>query len=190
MKTINVNKSCRIAVISLACCLAVPSWADDLNRNESLARTELQAVMQKQQVKGCVRDQSGEPLTGVTVRIQGTSLGTITDIDGNYTLSVPSKQTKIEFSFIGYNTQVLTAGNQKMLNVVLKEDVKTLDEVVVVGYGTMKKRDLVGAVDHINADALEGRSAPSLTRSLQGQIPNLTCQKHFFTAIFQRSHFS
>ena len=173
MKTINVNKSCRIAVISLACCLAVPSWADDLNRNESLARTELQAVMQKQQVKGCVRDQSGEPLTGVTVRIQGTSLGTITDIDGNYTLSVPSKQTKIEFSFIGYNTQVLTAGNQKMLNVVLKEDVKTLDEVVVVGYGTMKKRDLVGAVDHINADALEGRSAPSLTRSLQGQIPNL-----------------
>lgn len=173
MKTINVNKSCRIAVISLACCLAVPSWADDLNRNESLARTELQAVMQKQQVKGCVRDQSGEPLTGVTVRIQGTSQGTITDIDGNYTLSVPGKQTKIEFSFIGYNTQVLTAGNQKTLNVMLKEDVKTLDEVVVVGYGTMKKRDLVGAVDHINADALEGRSAPSLTRSLQGQIPNL-----------------
>ena len=106
-------------------------------------------------------------------KVQGTSQGTITDIDGNYSLALPSKQTKLEFSFIGYNTVVLTPGSRKSLDVTLKEDVKALDEVVVVGYGTMKKRDLVGAVDHINSEALEGRSTPSLTRSLQGQIPNL-----------------
>lgn len=173
MKTINVNKTCRIAVFSLACCLAAPSWADDLNRDELDVRYESQAVMQKELVKGCVRDQNGEPLIGVTVRVQGTSQGTITDIDGNYSLALPSKQTKLEFSFIGYNTVVLTPGSRKSLDVTLKEDVKALDEVVVVGYGTMKKRDLVGAVDHINSEALEGRSTPSLTRSLQGQIPNL-----------------
>lgn len=173
MKTINVNKTCRIVVFSLACCLAAPSWADDLNRDELDVRYESQAVMQKELVKGCVRDQNGEPLIGVTVRVQGTSQGTITDIDGNYSLALPSKQTKLEFSFIGYNTVVLTPGSRKSLDVTLKEDVKSLDEVVVVGYGTMKKRDLVGAVDHINSEALEGRSTPSLTRSLQGQIPNL-----------------
>lgn len=173
MKTINVNKTCRIAVFSLACCLAAPSWADDLNRDELGVRYESQTVMQKELVKGCVRDQNGEPLIGVTVRVQGTSQGTITDIDGNYSLALPSKQTKLEFSFIGYNTVVLTPGSRKSLDVTLKEDVKALDEVVVVGYGTMKKRDLVGAVDHINSEALEGRSTPSLTRSLQGQIPNL-----------------
>lgn len=171
MKTINVNKTCRVAAISLACCLATPSWAEDLNRNET--RVEVQAVMQKQLIKGCVRDQNGEPLIGVTVRIQGTSQGTVTDIDGKYSLSVADKQVKIEYSFVGYNTTVMTVGNRKTLDITLKEDIKALDEVVVVGYGTMKKRDLVGAVDHINADALEGRSAPSLTRSLQGQIPNL-----------------
>ena len=173
MKTINVNKTCRIAVFSLACCLAAPSWADDLNRDELGVRYESQAVMQKELVKGCVRDQNGEPLIGVTVRVQGTSQGTITDIDGNYSLALPSKQTKLEFSFIGYNTVVLTPGSRNSLDVTLEEDVKALDEVVVVGYGTMKKRDLVGAVDHINSEALEGRSTPSLTRSLQGQIPNL-----------------
>ena len=173
MKTINVNKTCRIAVFSLACCLAAPSWADDLNRGEWGVRYESQAVMQKELVKGCVRDQNGEPLIGVTVRVQGTSQGTITDIDGNYSLALPSKQTKLEFSFIGYNTVVLTPGSRNSLDVTLEEDVKALDEVVVVGYGTMKKRDLVGAVDHINSEALEGRSTPSLTRSLQGQIPNL-----------------
>lgn len=173
MKTINVNKTCRIAVFSLACCLAAPSWADDLNRDELDVRYESHAVMQKELVKGCVRDQNGEPLIGVTVRVQGSSQGTITDIDGNYSLVLPSKQTKLEFSFIGYNTVVLTPGSRKSLDVTLKEDVKALDEVVVVGYGTMKKRDLVGAVDHINSEALEGRSTPSLTRSLQGQIPNL-----------------
>ena len=101
MKTINVNKTCRIAVFSLACCLAAPSWADDLNRDELDVRYESQAVMQKELVKGCVRDQNGEPLIGVTVRVQGTSQGTITDIDGNYSLALPSKQTKLEFSFIG-----------------------------------------------------------------------------------------
>ena len=125
MKTINVNKTCRIAVFSLACCLAAPSWADDLNRDES------QAVMQKELVKGCVRDQNGEPLIGVTVRVQGTSQGTITDIDGNYSLALPSKQTKLEFSFIGYNTVVLTPGSRNSLDVTLEEDVKALDEVVV-----------------------------------------------------------
>ena len=173
MKNINRNRACRIVAISLVCCLTTSSWADEVKTENLSARNESQVVLQKQTVKGCVRDQNGEPLVGVTVKIQGTSLGTITDIDGNYSLPVPNDQVKIEFSYVGYNTVLMTPGIRKKLDVILKEDVKALDEVVVVGYGTMKKRDLVGAVDHINSDALEGRAAPSLTRSLQGQIPNL-----------------
>lgn len=173
MKNINRNRACRIVAISLVCCLTTSSWADEVKTENLSARNESQVVLQKQTVKGCVRDQNGEPLVGVTVKIQGTSLGTITDIDGNYSLPVPNDQVKIEFSYVGYNTVLMTPGIRKKLDVILKEDIKALDEVVVVGYGTMKKRDLVGAVDHINSDALEGRAAPSLTRSLQGQIPNL-----------------
>ena len=173
MKNINRNRVCRIVAISLVCCLTTSSWADEVKTENLSAHNESQVVLQKQTVKGCVRDQNGEPLVGVTVKIQGTSLGTITDIDGNYSLPVPNDQVKIEFSYVGYNTVLMTPGIRKNLDVILKEDVKALDEVVVVGYGTMKKRDLVGAVDHINSDALEGRAAPSLTRSLQGQIPNL-----------------
>lgn len=163
MKNINRNRACRIVAISLVCCLTTSSWADEVKTENLSARNESQVVLQKQTVKGCVRDQNGEPLVGVTVKIQGTSLGTITDIDGNYSLPVPNDQVKIEFSYVGYNTVLMTPGIRKKLDVILKEDVKALDEVVVVGYGTMKKRDLVGAVDHINSDALEGRAAPSLT---------------------------
>lgn len=173
MKNINRNRACRIVAISLVCCLTTSSWADEVKTENLSARNESQVVLQKKTVKGCVRDQNGEPLVGVTVKIMGTSQGTITDIDGNYSLPVPNEQVKIEFSYVGYNTLLMTPGIRKSLDVILKEDVKALDEVVVVGYGTMKKRDLVGAVDHINSDALEGRAAPSLTRSLQGQIPNL-----------------
>lgn len=172
MKNMNSNKIRRIATISLACCLTASSWAEGLKVEDHPVRLESQLVMQRI-LKGCVRDQQGEALIGVTVRIQGTTQGTITDIDGNYSLQIPPDNVKIEFSFVGYNTVVMTPGIRNTLNITLQEDVKALDEVVVVGYGTMKKRDLVGAVDHINSDALQGRSSPSLTRSLQGQIPNL-----------------
>ncbi len=159
-----------IAMVSLCCILGVPSMKATSKQGE----TKLIATVQDDIiVKGCIKDASGARLIGVGVRIVGTNHGTVTDLDGNYSIALSDANAKLEFSYIGFNTEIVAYAGQETINLTLQEDIRTLDEVVVVGYGTMKKRDLVGAVDHIGSDALEGRSAPSLTRSLQGQIPNL-----------------
>jgi hypothetical protein len=101
----------------------------------------LLSYAQTRQVTGLVTDANGEPMIGVNVTVVGTTNGTITDIDGNYSLSVASN-AKLQFSFIGYLSKTVEVGTQKQINVKLVEDSKTLDEVVVVGYGTMKKTDI------------------------------------------------
>ena len=123
-------------------------------------------------VKGKIVDESGEPVIGATIRIEGSSLGTISDADGRFSLSSVRKNSKLVISYIGYKTQeiVVDKGN---INIVMREDTETLDEVVVMGYGTLKKTQLVGAVENLSGETLEGRITPSVTRSLQGQISGL-----------------
>src|SRR5690606_9842452 len=96
-------------------------------------------------VTGTVIDSNGEPIPGVTVSVQGTSIGTATDINGKYSLTVPEGVTLV-FSFIGFETQNIEVGDRSVINVTLSEDMTSLDEVVVVGYGTQRKKDLTGAV--------------------------------------------
>lgn len=86
---------------------------------------------------------------------KGTTNGTVTDLDGNFTLTVPNKNAVLVISFIGYLTQEITVGNQTHFNVLLKEDAQNLDEVIVIGYGTAKKSDLTGAVTRADMGALE-----------------------------------
>src|SRR5690606_30729700 len=123
-------------------------------------------------VSGQVTDPNGEPLPGVTVSIPGTSIGTVTDIDGGYALEIPEGSTLV-FSFIGYKTQSVPVGSRTSVDIVLQEDVAAMEEFIVVGYGTQKKINLTGAVSQIGKDVIENRPAPNLTRMLQGALPNL-----------------
>ena len=115
------------------------------------------AFAQQKTIKGTVVDATGEPLIGVNVSVKGTTIGIITDIDGNYTLEVPSKST-IVFSYIGYQTQEVAVSNQSTINVTLKEDTQKLEEVVVVGYGTQKKVTVTGSVASVSGEELKALS--------------------------------
>lgn len=126
-------------------------------------------------VQGVVKDASGEPIIGATVIELGTSNGTVTDIEGNFTLKVPSKST-ISISYIGYMTQELPVNGRTVLNVVLKEDSKTLDEVVVVGYGQMKRSDLTGSVVSVSDDAIKKSVVTSVDQVLQGRAAGVQVQ--------------
>ena len=129
---------------------------------------------QNRTITGTVTDSNQEPLIGVNVTVRGNSgIGTITDIDGKYTLSVPEGKATLGFSYIGYVSQEIPVGTQSVINVVLKEDAQTLDEVVVVGYGTMKKSDLTGSVGSISAEKLAARGSVRLEDALQGSVPGV-----------------
>ena len=124
-------------------------------------------------VKGVVKDENGEPVVGANVVEKGTTNGTITDIDGNFVLTV-SEGSTLSITYIGYLGNEVAVGNgEKMLDIQLKEDTQTLDEVVVVGYGTMRKADLSGSVATIDSDVLEDRPIANLGSGLQGAIANL-----------------
>ena len=126
-------------------------------------------------ISGKVIDKnSQEPVIGASVLIEGTSNGTITDLDGNFMLSnVPSKGNLV-VSYIGYATQTLPINGKTSFSIVLAEDTETLDEVVVVGYGVQKKVNLTGSVASVKGDALEHRPVVDATQSLQGLVPGLS----------------
>ncbi|WP_229311115.1 TonB-dependent receptor [Larkinella soli] len=123
-------------------------------------------------VKGSVADDKG-PLAGVSVVLKGTTRGTTTDAGGNYEISVPNGQAVLVFSFVGYQSQEVAVGNRTAVNVTLITDSKTLEELVVVGYGTQKKVNLTGAVSQVQAKDLENRPVNNMSQILQGMIPNL-----------------
>ena len=128
-------------------------------------------------VRGSVKDATGESLIGVSVTVKGKEgVGTITDVDGNYSI-VCSAQDVLVFSYVGYATQEIAVKNQKQLNVVLKEDTKVLDEVIVIGYGTTTRKSAVGAVDQVKASMIEDRPVANMTDALQGAAPNVVIQQ-------------
>ncbi|HSI75060.1 MAG TPA: TonB-dependent receptor [Lunatimonas sp.] len=123
-------------------------------------------------ISGRVTDENGEPLPGATVTIQGTTRGTVTDLDGNFLIDAPEGSVLV-FSYIGYDSKRITIGNQSVLEVQLEQDAASLEEVVVVGYGTQKRINLTGAVDQIGSELFENRPMTNLTQGLQGALPNV-----------------
>ncbi|HBX44762.1 MAG TPA: SusC/RagA family protein [Porphyromonadaceae bacterium] len=121
-----------------------------------------------QQISGVVRDEAGEPVIGANITVPGTSNGTVTDIDGKYALTVP-RGSVVRFSYIGYLDQEFTITNQTTLNVVLVEDVKTLDELVVIGYGTVRRGDVTTAVSSVSTEDLAERPIVSAAQAIQGK---------------------
>ena len=124
-------------------------------------------------LQGTVTDSDGEPVIGATVILVGTQQATITDIDGNYTLNV-SKPGKLQFSFVGCKDAVRSFSGSQTINVKMEDDANMLDEVVAIGYGTMKKSDLTGSVAVVNADNLKKTPAASMDQALQGRAAGVT----------------
>ena len=131
------------------------------------------ALAQSISVKGTVTDTAGEPLIGVTVQVPGAKQGAVTDLDGNYTLSVDAKG-KIRFSYIGYETVTESVNGRNIINVTLKENAELLSEVVVIGYGTMDKKELTSAISHVSEKDFLSVSSLDPSMMIQGKVPGLS----------------
>lgn len=127
------------------------------------------AAAQTKTINGQVTDEQGEPIIGATVQVKGTSIGTPTDIDGNYSLkNVPNDATLV-FSYIGCLTEEVKVNGRTTINVVLKENASVLEDLVVVGYGTQKKSDVTGALSHVDSKELQSRPVSNALEALQGK---------------------
>ena len=133
----------------------------------------VQLIHQQQTIKGIVVDASGEPVIGANVVVEGTTMGTITDFEGTFSISVP-KNGKIKISFIGYKDQVLTPQSGKNLRVVLEDDSQMLGEVQVVAYGAQKKVSITGAISSMKGEDLLKTPAASMSNVLSGQITGIS----------------
>ena len=121
-------------------------------------------------VTGTVTDDTNEPLVGVNVRVKGTTIGVITNVDGKFSLQIPGNQSVLVFSYVGFITQEITVGAQRTINVTMREDTRSLDEVIVVAYGTQKVTSVTGSMAKLNTDELSDMPVATLTQKLQGKL--------------------
>jgi TonB-linked SusC/RagA family outer membrane protein len=140
-----------------------------VRKNTSVNQLENQT---KKTVTGTVSDEKGESVIGASVVVKGTTNGITTDVDGNFSLNVPENAV-LQVSYVGYLTQEIPVGNQTSLSITLAEDTQALDEVVVIGYGTAKKKDLTGSVVRADLSTLQESPSISLASKLQGTVPGL-----------------
>ena len=128
-------------------------------------------VANAQEIRGVVSDANGEPLIGVSVFVDGTTLGVSTGVDGDYVINVPDAKGKtLVYSMIGLATKEVVIGNNTTINVVLEEDANFLDETVVIGYATVKRRDLMGSVTSVGSEALVQVPVASVGEALTGKM--------------------
>ncbi len=129
---------------------------------------------QQRQVTGIVKDLAGEPIIGASVLEKGTTNGAITDLDGNFKLTVSNvEKAVLQISYVGYQTQQIPVNGKTLLNVILKENTKLLDEVVVVGYGAQKKESVVGAISQVSSKELLASPAANISQAIAGKIPGV-----------------
>ena len=163
MKTLTETSTFRVLSLLLCFCFFIPAM--------NVSASSLQA--DKFKVSGIVKDATGEPVIGASVVEKGTTNGTVTDLDGNFNLSVASNST-IVISFIGYSDQEFHISKDNMaLNVNLKEDTEMIDEVVVVGYGVQKKENLTGSVAAVNFKDVASMPVANTANMLQGRLPGV-----------------
>ncbi|MDR1153450.1 MAG: TonB-dependent receptor [Bacteroidales bacterium] len=145
-----------------------------LTKNRELAN--MAVAVQGITVTGTVTDEAGEPTPGVNVVIKGTATGVVTGFDGKYSINVPNRDAALVFSFMGYATQELVVGNRTDIDIVMSEDVQEIEEVVVIGYGSVKKQNLTTSVSKIDSKALENRPISNLGEAFQGQLAGIRAQ--------------
>lgn len=138
------------------------------------------ARAQSFEVRGTVTDQSdGSPLPGVNILIKGTSRGTSTNVDGDYSLQARSAQDTLVFSYIGYQTQEVPINGRNTIDVQLKTQTLSGQELVVVGYGTQSRRDVTGSISSVNGEDINQIPSPSVTDALQGQVAGVQVTPQF-----------
>ncbi|VBB45836.1 TonB-linked outer membrane protein, SusC/RagA family [uncultured Paludibacter sp.] len=138
-----------------------------------IACLQIAIAQNEMNVSGTVSDINGEPLMGVSVKISGTSYGTNTNMEGRFQLANVPNNAKLEFSYVGMETIIVPVSGQKIINVTLKENVKSMDEVVVIGYGTTKRGDLTGSIASVNTEQLKTIPANSFEGLLQGRVAGI-----------------
>ncbi|NDV94791.1 TonB-dependent receptor [Dysgonomonas sp. 521] len=158
-----INRCLKLIILFLL--ISVPcAYAESNGINEA---------KQERLITGTVTDDTGEALIGVSISIKGTTTGTLTDLDGKYSLSVPNSSAILVFTYVGYDTQEFTVGNQSNISVVLKNKDAYLEEVVVVGYGVQKKKLITGATVQVSGDDIAKQSTVSPFTALQAQTPGV-----------------
>lgn len=161
-------------VLGLSAALCVPVTALATGADANVMAT--QAVQQGRIVKGNIVDETGEPMIGVTVLVQGAKGAAVTDLDGNFSINVP-QGASLKISYTGYKDQVVKVGANNQVNVKMEPDVIGLDDVVVIGYGTQKKRDLTGAIASVKSEDITMTPAVNPMQSLQGRVSGLDITK-------------
>ena len=164
------SKCCKLTLLAGICSLAMLSYSPDTYA--ARGNNMPMAVQQAKKITGTVSDAMG-PIIGATVKVKGTQNATVTDLDGHFTLDAPQGAT-LQISYIGFVTREIKVGADSNYPITLQEDNNSLEEVVVVGYGTMKKSDLSGASSSIGEQALKGSVITSLDQSLQGRATGVT----------------
>lgn len=148
-----------------------------VDRQIILSKKEVNiAPQQGNKVQGIIKDESDQPIIGANISIKGTTTGAISDIDGKFSIDAPKKSTLV-ISYIGYITKEIEVGDNNKIDIVLKEDAQSLDEVVVVGFGTQKKVNLTGAVATASSETFEDRPVQNVAMMLQGVMPGLNITK-------------
>ena len=134
------------------------------------------SAQEKVTVTGTVMDENGVSIPGAGVLIKGTTTGTATDLDGHFSLDVPEKSVLV-VSSLGYIDTEVNVGNRSKINIILPEDVNSLDEVVVVGYGTQRKGDLTGAISSLRGESMPSTATTTLSQALKGQIAGMSFEQ-------------
>ncbi|MCK9343483.1 MAG: TonB-dependent receptor plug domain-containing protein, partial [Massilibacteroides sp.] len=172
------SKSMRILTASFAM-MVLSTFAMPLMATNAIAINTTHSVEINQAdnltIKGKIVDETGLGVIGANILEVGTTNGAMSDLDGNFTLTVPAN-AKLKISYIGYTDQTINVNGQTQFNITLAEDSQALDEVVVIGYGTTTKRKLVGAVSSISSEKLEKTPFNNVTDALQGQVSGLIVQ--------------
>ncbi|QGY43659.1 SusC/RagA family TonB-linked outer membrane protein [Maribellus comscasis] len=145
-----------------------------IKESETTKSTPLQ---QEKTVSGKITDQGGQPLPGVSIIIKGTTHGTVTNFDGEYSLTEVPENVILQFSFVGMKTQEVAVNNQTTINIVMEEETIGLQEVVAIGYGSRQKKNLIGSVDQISSSLIEERPVGNTMQALQGASANLVIQQ-------------
>lgn len=159
----NIHLKASLALFSLLFFMSVAA-SERGNSNSTLLNAS-----EEKDVTGTVTSETGESLPGVNVVIKGTTTGTITDINGKYSIKVPEEGATLTFSFIGYESQEITVNEQTVINISMVPSTKEISDVVVIGYGTVKKSDLTGSVASVKAEEINASPATTFDQALQGR---------------------
>ena len=170
------NRLCTLATMGWPLMLAMTLGpAGGAHASETDLNRLVRQVVADAEVTGKVTGEASDALPGVSILIKGTTRGTIADENGNFRISVPdNEQTVLVFSLVGYASKEVMVGNQKIVNVSLAPDHKVLEEVVVVGYGTQRKRDVTGSVVSVSESTLKEVPAPNLVSQLKGRAAGVS----------------